>query len=128
MKTKQPLFLCEENNFFQGGWSFLDPDSDEENQADADEDDSEDDGAYAPSDEELGSEEESEDYSGESEISDSEYSDGNVMVFSVSRVVMYTSCTQAEKGQKQLLAACVPLFLVVLDLSSLKAGVILSID
>ena len=46
-----------------------------------DDEDSEDDGAYAPSDEELGSEEESEDYSGESEISDSEeYSEGNTCV------------------------------------------------
>ncbi|XP_050691706.1 FACT complex subunit spt16-like isoform X2 [Eriocheir sinensis] len=61
--------------FEQGGWSFLDPDSDEENQEEADDEDSEEDGAYAPSDEELGSEEESEDYSGESEISDSEYSE-----------------------------------------------------
>lgn len=57
--------------FEQGGWSFLDPDSDEEEQQE-EEEDSEEDGAYAPSDEELGSEEESEDYSGESEISDSE--------------------------------------------------------
>lgn len=69
----------------QGGWSFLDPDSDEENQEEVDDEDSEDDGAYAPSDEELGSEEESEDYSGESEISDSEYSEGNMLV-----------CTEAE--------------------------------
>ncbi|XP_071546474.1 FACT complex subunit spt16-like [Panulirus ornatus] len=61
--------------FEQGGWSFLDPDSEEENQEE-EEEDSEEDGAYAPSDEELGSEEESEDYSeGESEISDSEYSE-----------------------------------------------------
>lgn len=57
--------------FEQGGWSFLDPDSDEEEHQE-EEEDSEEDGAYAPSDEELGSEEESEDYSGESEISDSE--------------------------------------------------------
>ncbi|KAG0726841.1 FACT complex subunit spt16 [Chionoecetes opilio] len=62
--------------FDQGGWSFLGPDSDEEDAKALEEDDSEDDGAYAPSDEELASEEESEDYSGESEISDSEeYSD-----------------------------------------------------
>ncbi|KAK3882667.1 hypothetical protein Pcinc_012963 [Petrolisthes cinctipes] len=61
--------------FEQGGWSFLDPESDAENQAEDDED-SEDDGAYAPSDEEMESEEESEDYSGESEVSeDSEISE-----------------------------------------------------
>ncbi|KAG7162668.1 FACT complex subunit spt16-like 2 [Homarus americanus] len=61
--------------FEQGGWSFLDPDSDAENEQE-EEEDSEDDGAYAPTDEELGSEEESEDYSeGDSEASDSEYSE-----------------------------------------------------
>ncbi|KAK8722086.1 hypothetical protein OTU49_012471, partial [Cherax quadricarinatus] len=61
--------------FDQGGWSFLDPDSDAENEEEENED-SEDDGAYAPTDEELGSEEESEDYSeGDSEASDSEYSE-----------------------------------------------------
>ncbi|KAB7506147.1 FACT complex subunit spt16 [Armadillidium nasatum] len=57
--------------FDQGGWTFLDPESDEEAANQVDED-SEDDGAYAPSDEELGSEEESDDYSGESEVSESD--------------------------------------------------------
>lgn len=61
--------------FEQGGWSFLDPDSDNEEQG-RDEEDSEDDGAYAPSDEEMGSEEESEDYSeADSEASESDYSE-----------------------------------------------------
>ncbi|XP_064111889.1 FACT complex subunit spt16-like isoform X4 [Macrobrachium nipponense] len=61
--------------FEQGGWSFLDPDSDVEEHHE-EEEDSEDDGAYAPSDEDLGSEEESEDYSeGDSEVSESDYSE-----------------------------------------------------
>ncbi|XP_069960241.1 FACT complex subunit spt16-like isoform X2 [Cherax quadricarinatus] len=61
--------------FDQEGRSFLDPDSDAENEQEETEN-LEDDGAYAPTDEELGSEEESEDYSeGHSEASDSEYSE-----------------------------------------------------
>ncbi|XP_027230811.2 FACT complex subunit spt16 isoform X1 [Penaeus vannamei] len=61
--------------FEQGGWSFLDPDSEDEADQE-EEEDSEDDGAYNPTDEELGSEEESEDYSeGESEVSESDYSE-----------------------------------------------------
>ena len=57
------IFCC-----LQGGWSFLDPDSDAEA---GEEEESEDDEAYAPTDEDSGGEEESEDdYSEESNISE----------------------------------------------------------
>ena len=59
------------NYFLQGGWSFLDPESDVEGEAD---EQSEDDGAYAPSDddEEEGSEDGSEEELNYSDASEDE--------------------------------------------------------
>lgn len=56
--------------FEQGGWSFLDPDSDAEGD-DMDDEDEEDD-QYNPTDEEVGEEESESDFSGESDVTESD--------------------------------------------------------
>lgn len=58
-----------EGFFDQGGWSFLDPDSDAEGD---DEDESGDDDHYAPTDEDVEGEESESDFSGESDVTESD--------------------------------------------------------
>ena len=56
--------------FDNGGWTFLDPES--EGEEGADDDESEEDDAYVPTDDDEGTEDESSDYSGESEYTESD--------------------------------------------------------
>ena len=84
----------------QGGWTFLDPESDEEDAAP--EDESDEDGAYAPTDE-MEDDDESDDYSEGSEYSEDGSDDSEGLFFSI-RLDIFTYCHICV-FQKSLVAA-----------------------